>query len=380
MLTPDKNMSSAGGGSQGSPGLGPAGAVAHVFVATAGPEGNSSVSVEQPTVYVPVAAYPPTPTLTAPLQAMHRDDEESKPEAPTSRKSKISRSTEAEVAEHALRVAQQQVADLLVAMSARDNQERTRLQAYEQAMYSQAAEQEMNRSEQAADTEIARLQLRLYQIQEQQAQDLAASRQEVEVQVSRERVASHREVEAIARDAERLRVEAAAAAEAAVTRARQEEAQSKRELVCQLREAHVRQVIEMERREAQEAEIKALREQVAAASARHHHQERSSSPTSGGGVRAGAPQSMKRQQLRRSNGRNGDVSGTADRAGATARSSVGVSISVTPAAIPGSAPLMTPGAVTARHPSMNAALGGRSEEAPHPNAPAFPASVNPVGA
>ncbi|KAG7375604.1 hypothetical protein PHYPSEUDO_000502, partial [Phytophthora pseudosyringae] len=45
MLTPDENMSSAGGGSQGFPGLGPAGAVAHVFVATAGPEDNSLVSV-----------------------------------------------------------------------------------------------------------------------------------------------------------------------------------------------------------------------------------------------------------------------------------------------------------------------------------------------
>ncbi|KAG7376260.1 hypothetical protein PHYPSEUDO_013916 [Phytophthora pseudosyringae] len=186
--------------------------------------------------------------------------------------------------------------------------------------------------------------------------------------------------EAIARHAERLRVEAATAAKAAAARARQEEAQSKRELEYQLREAHVRQVLETERREAQEAEIKALREQAAAASARHHPQERSSSPAPGGGVRAGASQSMRRQQLRRSNGRNGDVSGTADRAGATARSSVGVSSSVTPADIPESAPLMMPGAVTSRHPSMNAALGGRSEEAPHSNAPALPVSVNPVGA
>ncbi|KAG7383568.1 hypothetical protein PHYPSEUDO_003547 [Phytophthora pseudosyringae] len=405
MLTPDKNMSSAGGGSQGSPGLGPAGAVVHVFVTTAGPEGNSSKSVERPTVYIPVTAYPPTPALTAlpdlsaAAEATHHDDEESKPEAPTLRESEISRSTDAEVAEHALRVANQQVADLQAAMSARDDQERSRLQAYEQAMYAQAAEQEMNRSDrkqfksihrgreieearrkEAADTEIARLQLRLYQIQEQQAQDLAASRQEVEAQVARERVASHREVKAISRDAERLRVEAAAAAVTAAARALQEETQSKRELEYRLREAHVRQVLEMERRESQEAEIKALREQVAAASVRHHPQQRSSSPTPGGGVRVGAPQPMRRQQLRRSNGRNGDVSGTADRAGATARSSVGVSSSVTPAVIAGSAPMMMPGTVTSRHPSMNAPLGGRSEEAPHSNASALPVSVNPVGA
>ncbi|KAG7387677.1 hypothetical protein PHYPSEUDO_013804 [Phytophthora pseudosyringae] len=146
-----RTRSRRGGGSQGSPGLDPAGAVAHVLVATAGPEGDSSVPAEQPTVYVPVAAYPPTPTLTAPpdlstaTEATYHDDEESKPEAPTSRKSEISRSTEAEVAEHALRVAQQQVADLQAAISARDDQERARLQAYEQAVYVQAAEQEMNR-------------------------------------------------------------------------------------------------------------------------------------------------------------------------------------------------------------------------------------------
>ncbi|KAG7375598.1 hypothetical protein PHYPSEUDO_000505 [Phytophthora pseudosyringae] len=300
MLTPDENMSSVGGGSQGSPGLGPAGAVAHVFVATAGPEGDSSVSVEQPTVYVPVAAYPPTPALTAPpdlstaVEATYPDDEESKPGAPASRKSDMSRSTEADVAEHALRVAQQQVADLQAAMSM-NRSERKQFKSIHRGREIKEA-----RHKEAADTDIARLQLRLYQIQEQQAQDLAASHQEVEAQLARERVASHREVEAIARDAERFRVEAAAAA-----RARQEEAQSKRELEYQLREAHVWQVIEMERREVQEAEIKALLEQVAAASARHHPQERSSSPTPGGGVRAGAPQLMRRQQLRRSNGRNG---------------------------------------------------------------------------
>ncbi|KAG7376259.1 hypothetical protein PHYPSEUDO_013915 [Phytophthora pseudosyringae] len=153
MLTPDENMPSAGDGSQGSPGLGPAGAVAHVFVATVGPECNSSVSVEQPTVYVLLAAYPPTPDLTTPpdlstaAEATHHDDEESKPEAPTSRKSEISRSTEGEVAEEALQIAQQQVADLQAAMSTRDDQERARLQANKQAMYAQAAEHEMNRSE-----------------------------------------------------------------------------------------------------------------------------------------------------------------------------------------------------------------------------------------
>ncbi|KAG7380096.1 hypothetical protein PHYPSEUDO_007802 [Phytophthora pseudosyringae] len=168
------------------------------------------------------------------------------------REPEMSRSTEGALAEQALRVARQQAADIQAAMLARDDQERARLQAYDQAMYAQAAGQEMNRGRGHG--------LRLYQIQEQHAQDLASYCQEVEAQVARERVASHREVEANARDAERLRVEAAAAAEAAATRARQEEAQSKRELEYQLREAHVRQTLETEHQEAQEAEIKALRE------------------------------------------------------------------------------------------------------------------------
>ncbi|KAG7384961.1 hypothetical protein PHYPSEUDO_002043 [Phytophthora pseudosyringae] len=289
VLTPDESMSSAGGDSQGSPGLGPTGAVAHMFVATAGPEGDSSVSVEQPIVYVPVAAYPPTPALTAPP-------------------------------------------DLSAAAEATTHEE--------------VVEQEMNRSERKSIHRGREIE----EIRRTTSPGPGRLPPGGEAQVTREWVASHREVEAIARDAERLRVEAATAAEAAAARARQKEAQSRRELDYQLREAHVRQVLETERRETQEAEIKALREQMAAASVRHHPQERNSSPASGGAGDGGvAYRSTRRQQPRRSNSRNGDASGTADRAGATAGRSVGIFSSAAPAAIPGSAPLMIPEAATSRH-------------------------------
>ncbi|OWY95826.1 hypothetical protein PHMEG_00034070 [Phytophthora megakarya] len=76
MLTPDENMSSAGGGSQGSPGMEPSTAMVGVYMATTGSGTGSSNVAEQPTIYVPVAEYPPgqdarlpprTPTPTPPV-------------------------------------------------------------------------------------------------------------------------------------------------------------------------------------------------------------------------------------------------------------------------------------------------------------------------
>ncbi|GMF31558.1 unnamed protein product [Phytophthora fragariaefolia] len=90
----------------------------------------------------------------------------------------------------ALREAHQQIADLQATMQARDAQEQARLQAYRQLLRDQVADEEMTRSDQkfdkstirgpeikearrkeATDAEVAALQLRLLQAQEQSARD-----------------------------------------------------------------------------------------------------------------------------------------------------------------------------------------------------------------
>ncbi|EGZ08791.1 hypothetical protein PHYSODRAFT_339224 [Phytophthora sojae] len=133
MLTPDENMSSAGGGCQDSPGFGPAGATANVFVATAGTGGEAAPTMEQPTVYVPVAAYPPdfaqapSPGANAPLPAKlhdHELDEELKAEDHGAAAHPMARQVdvtdEETMAHHALREAQRQIVELQAAMAARD--------------------------------------------------------------------------------------------------------------------------------------------------------------------------------------------------------------------------------------------------------------------
>ncbi|OWY97463.1 hypothetical protein PHMEG_00031995 [Phytophthora megakarya] len=68
MLTPDENMSSAGGGSQGSPGLEPIG----VYMATTGATAGQPHTAEQPKLYVPVAEYPPGQGARPPTPALPR--------------------------------------------------------------------------------------------------------------------------------------------------------------------------------------------------------------------------------------------------------------------------------------------------------------------
>ncbi|OWZ01891.1 hypothetical protein PHMEG_00026650 [Phytophthora megakarya] len=69
MLTPDENMSSAGGGSQGSPGMECSTAMVSVFMATTGSGTGPSNVAEQPTFYVPVAEYPPGQDARLPPRA-----------------------------------------------------------------------------------------------------------------------------------------------------------------------------------------------------------------------------------------------------------------------------------------------------------------------
>ncbi|GMF47045.1 unnamed protein product [Phytophthora fragariaefolia] len=137
----------------------------------------------------------------------------------------------------------------------------------------EVADQEMTRSEQkfhkstirgpaieearqkeAADAAVAALQLRLLQAQEQSARDTA-----------RVGEASHHEIATITREAERLRIEATVAAEAVATRAQEGEIRVKREFEHQIREAHTRAQLTVERLATQEAKVQALQAEVAAA-------------------------------------------------------------------------------------------------------------------
>ncbi|OWZ09697.1 LOW QUALITY PROTEIN: hypothetical protein PHMEG_00017560 [Phytophthora megakarya] len=59
MLTPDENMSSAGGGSQGPPGMESSTAMVEVYIGTTGSGTGQRYTAEQPTLYVPVAEHPP---------------------------------------------------------------------------------------------------------------------------------------------------------------------------------------------------------------------------------------------------------------------------------------------------------------------------------
>ncbi|GMF29831.1 unnamed protein product [Phytophthora lilii] len=295
MITPDENMSSAGGGSLGSPGIEPHGAFAGVFMATTVLD-EQMRAPEQPATYVPPTyAAGPQPGATAPASPAPRDqtlDEEMKAEVPGANDMGMARLAEEQATSHqALQDAQRQIAELQMAMAARDEQERIRIQEYQRTLQAQTAERDLNRAErkqqktltrkqeveaarrkEAANIEIASLHLRLHQVEEQQAREQDAVRREA--------------AEAIARDADRLRAEAAAAVEAAAERARQEEAQAKRALQHQLQEERARPALEQERLDAQEAELRSLHEQVAAVAERSRARERSTS--AGSTDRAGA--------------------------------------------------------------------------------------------
>ncbi|OWZ08654.1 hypothetical protein PHMEG_00018760 [Phytophthora megakarya] len=75
-LTPDENMSSAGGGSQGPlgpPGMEPSTALVGVYMVTTGSGTGPSNVAEQPTIYVPVAEYPPGSGRKAPTSRPDSD-------------------------------------------------------------------------------------------------------------------------------------------------------------------------------------------------------------------------------------------------------------------------------------------------------------------
>ncbi|EGZ23966.1 hypothetical protein PHYSODRAFT_296199 [Phytophthora sojae] len=142
---------------------------------------------------------------------------------------------------HALREAQRQIVELQAAMTARDEHERARLQDLEEVMTTRIPERDLNRSERkqqkstqrkreiedsrrkaAAATGIATL-------KEQQTRERDDLQHQFERAVAQERAAAFQEAQAISRDAERMRDEAIAGAEAAADRVKQEEERAQKE-------------------------------------------------------------------------------------------------------------------------------------------------------
>ncbi|EGZ10384.1 hypothetical protein PHYSODRAFT_304299 [Phytophthora sojae] len=179
-------------------------------------------------------------------------------------------------------------------MAARDEQERARLRSLGEVMKTRIPERDMNRSERkqqkstqrkhaieesrrkaAADTEVATLQMRLHQLKEQQAPERDDLQHQFEKAVAQQRVAAFQEAQAISRDAERMRDEAIAGAEAAADRVKQEEERAQKERHHRAQEEQARRALDQERFDAQQEEIRILREQIAAA---NHPRGRSPSP------------------------------------------------------------------------------------------------------
>ncbi|GMF23989.1 unnamed protein product [Phytophthora fragariaefolia] len=229
---------------------------------------------DESTVYVPVAEYPPATAPAPPVTSVPDEPwvgpqpEEIKERSPLGWTPGGSETSQNDAG---LREAHQQISHLQAAMQARDGHEQARLQTYSRFLRDQMVDQEMTRSEQkfhkstirgpeieearpkeAADAEVAALQLRLLQAQAQSARDTA-----------RVREASHHEIATVTREAERVRIEATAAAEAVATRAREEKIRVKRKF--EHRETHTRAQLAAERLAAQEAEIQALQAEVVAA-------------------------------------------------------------------------------------------------------------------
>ncbi|OWY99048.1 hypothetical protein PHMEG_00030021 [Phytophthora megakarya] len=127
-------MSSAGGGSQGSPGMEPSTAMVGVYMATTGSGTGPSNVAEQPTIYVPVAEYPPgqdarlpprAPTPTPPMtRGSNPDglDEETKSDDPMvdqgTRLSETGRDQDQDLQE-----ANRQISELRAMLAAQDEQE-----------------------------------------------------------------------------------------------------------------------------------------------------------------------------------------------------------------------------------------------------------------
>ncbi|OWY94517.1 hypothetical protein PHMEG_00035721 [Phytophthora megakarya] len=187
-----------GGGSQGSPGLEPSVAMFCVYMATTGTGTGQPYTAEQPTVYVPVAEYPPgqgkrlPPHAPPPTASPIRGDgpgsseEETKSDAPmTARDPHLPENNRDRDRE-----ADRQISELRAALAARDELERIRNEVYRAAWTAQATQAKLSQEaweyreaklqERAAreterrktsDQEFASLQAKVYLLKKERAQD-----------------------------------------------------------------------------------------------------------------------------------------------------------------------------------------------------------------
>ncbi|OWZ03937.1 LOW QUALITY PROTEIN: hypothetical protein PHMEG_00024248 [Phytophthora megakarya] len=194
MLTLDENMSSAGGGSQGSP---PSAAMVGVYMATTGTGTGHPYTTEQPTFYVPVAEYPPgqnarlPPHELLPAASPVRGDgpgsseEETKSDAPmTARDPHLPGNSRDR--DQDLREADRQILELCAALATRDELEQIRHETYRAARTGQAHQAklyqeawEYRKAEVARETErrkasdqnFASLQAKVYLLENERAQN-----------------------------------------------------------------------------------------------------------------------------------------------------------------------------------------------------------------
>ncbi|OWY96462.1 hypothetical protein PHMEG_00033265, partial [Phytophthora megakarya] len=268
---PDENMSSAGGGSQGSPGLEPSTAMVGVYMATTGTTAGKPYTAEQPTLYVPVAEYPSSQGARPPPPALPRT-------APP---------------DQDLQEADRQIAELRAALATRDELERIWNEEYRIARTAQAAQaklsqegwdhrevelqervaQEMERRK-VSDQDFAGLQAKVYLLEKERAQE-----REEDTQF---RVEADRRMEEVTQKCGQAVSKATAAIEETKLQAEEELSRIRRKMEHQARESRAREAREVGHQEAQLEELRMYREQAAAGRSRRQPRERASSPRSNG--------------------------------------------------------------------------------------------------
>ncbi|OWZ02064.1 hypothetical protein PHMEG_00026439 [Phytophthora megakarya] len=268
-----------------------------VYMATTGATVGQPYTAEQPTLYVPVAEYPPGQGARPPPPALPRtappvrndglggSEEETKSDIPmTTRGSRLPEKSRDR--DRDLQEADRQIAELRAALAARDELERIRNEEYRAARTAQAklsreawdrretefqerTEQEMERRE-VSGQEFAGHQAQMYLIEKERARE-----REESIQF---RAEADRRMEAVTEKYDQTIAKAAAAIDETKLQADEELSRIKPEMAHQDRE--------VELQEAQLEELRMYREQAAAGHSRRQPRERVFSPRSNGSGRA----------------------------------------------------------------------------------------------
>ncbi|OWZ05043.1 LOW QUALITY PROTEIN: hypothetical protein PHMEG_00022944 [Phytophthora megakarya] len=288
MLTPDESMSSAGGGSQGSPGSKPSTAMVGVYMATTGTPAGQAYTTEQPTLYVPVAEYPPGQGTRPPppsLQVrLRRDGLGGSEEETISDVPMTIRGPHLPENSRDLQAAYRQISELCAALAARDELERIRNEEYRVARTAQAAQaklsqealehQEAELQERVAremewrkvsDQDFASLQAKVYLLEKERAQEREEGTQF--------RAEAERRMEGVTEKCGQAVSKAKAVIDETKLQADEELSRIRREMEHQARESRAREAREVELQEAQLEELRIYREQTAVGRSRRQPRE-----------------------------------------------------------------------------------------------------------